>query len=79
MIGIRLYFKYISMSVKSQMAYKASFIFGSIGHFSITIIEFVGILALFQRFDHIAGWTLYEIVIFYGTSNIKDLIFSQIT
>lgn len=68
--GLALYFKYISMSIRSQMIYKTSFILGSIGHFFITIIEFVGILALFQRFDAIMGWTLHEIVIFYGVINV---------
>jgi ABC-2 type transport system permease protein len=69
MNSIRLYIQFVRLSIRSQMVYKASFIFGSIGHFFITVIEFVGILALFDRFGGINGWTLPEIALFYGTVN----------
>lgn len=66
-----LYFKYISLSIRSQMMYKTSFILMSLGNFSITVIEFIGVVALFDRFGSIYGWQLEEIAIFYGTINIS--------
>lgn len=69
MDGIGLYFKYISYSVRSQMMYKASFIYMTMGNFLITVVEFVGIIALFQRFGTIQGWSLEEVALIYGVIN----------
>lgn len=51
------------------MEYKMSFIYMTLGHFMVTFIEFLGMYALFQRFDQIRGWTLYEVAVFYGFIN----------
>jgi len=51
------------------MAYKTSFVLLSSGHFLITIIEFVGVYALFLRFGSIKSYTLPEVAVFYGTIN----------
>ena len=67
--GILLYFKYIGISIKSQMQYKASFIMIVIGHFLITIIEFVGIWVLFERFKSLNGWSFNEVAFMYGIIN----------
>lgn len=69
MSSIRLYFKYIKMTIVSQMEYKASFILMTVGNFVLQFIEFVGIYALFQRFGHIKGWSLAEVALFYGVIN----------
>jgi ABC-2 type transport system permease protein len=66
----RLYGKIIGMTLKSQMEYRTSFILMSLGHFSITFIEFFGMYALFQRFNQIEGWNIYEVSVFYGFINI---------
>lgn len=57
------------MTILSQMAYKVSFMMMSFGHFMVTFIEFVGIYALFARFEQIKGWQLHEVAIFYGVIN----------
>jgi ABC-2 type transport system permease protein len=66
-----LYFRYISVSFKSQMQYKVSFLLQVLGQFLATAIEFLGIWALFSRFNSIGSWTLGEIAIFYGMVNIS--------
>lgn len=66
MSGLRLYSRYIKMLVVSEMEYKTSFVLMTFGNFLIQIIEFIGILALFDRFKHIQGWRLYEVAVFYG-------------
>jgi len=74
MNSLNLYTKMISMTIKSQMEYKMSFILMSFGHFLITFIEFIGMYALFLRFDQINGWTIYEVACFYGLVNTSFAI-----
>ncbi len=66
MSDIRLYFRFVSYSLLSQMQYRASFIMMSMGNFIITLIEFLGVWVLFDRFGTIGGWTLPEVALFYG-------------
>jgi len=67
---LRLYGRYIDISFRSQMQYRASFIMLSIGHFLMTGLEFIGVLALFDRFDRLESWTLPEVALFYGMINM---------
>lgn len=71
MNAIALYFRYASVSLRSQLQYRASAIMQTIGAFMITAIDFLGILALFARFGHIRGWELPEIALFYGMVSIS--------
>ncbi|NMB47041.1 MAG: ABC transporter permease [Firmicutes bacterium] len=64
--GISLYFRYISLSWRSQLQYPASFIMMALGNLVITAIEFLGIWALFARFGSLGEWTLPEVALFYG-------------
>lgn len=66
-----LYLRYISVSFKAQMQYKVSFLLLVMGQFLSTLIEFLGIWALFNRFNNIAGWNLSEVALFYGMVNIS--------
>jgi ABC-2 type transport system permease protein len=66
---LRLYLRYIGVSFRSQMQYRASFLMQSVGQFLINIIEFVGIWALFDRFGTLEGWSLAEVALFYGMIN----------
>jgi len=78
MNSLNLYLKMMSMTMKSQMEYKLSFILMSFGHFLITFIEFIGMYALFLRFDQINGWTIYEVACFYGLVNTSFAIAESI-
>jgi len=66
MNALRLYLRYVSISLRSQMQYRASFLMQSFAHFLITGSEFLGLAAVFQRFGQIKGWTLAEVGLFYG-------------
>ena len=68
--SLRLYFRYLGISIRSQMQYRASFIMLSIGDFVTTAAEFAAIWALFERFGQIKGWTLPEAALFYGMINM---------
>jgi ABC-2 type transport system permease protein len=74
MNALRLYGRYASISLRSQLEYRASFVMQSIGQFLVTGMEFAGIWALFTRFGHIRGWTLAEIAFFYGLISITFAI-----
>jgi ABC-2 type transport system permease protein len=71
MTGARLYFRYVGVSVRSQLQYRASVIMQSIGAFGVTAVEFLGILALFDRFGQVQGWRLPEVALFYGMISIS--------
>lgn len=68
--GLRLYGRYIDISFRSQMQYRASFVMLSVGHGLMTGLEFLGIWALFDRFAALDTWSLPEVAFFYGLINI---------
>ncbi len=67
--GLGLYGRYLGISIRSQMQYRASFLMLSLGHFLVTGIEFATIWILFERFGTLRGWTLPEVGLFYGIIN----------
>ena len=54
---MKLYFKYMSILLKSQMQYRASFWLLSIGQFFVPFSVFAGLYFLFERFGSIRGWS----------------------
>lgn len=64
--SIRLYFTLISVSFKSQMQHRASFLMLAFTHFISTFVDIFGIWVLFDRFKIIQGWTFKELAIIYG-------------
>jgi ABC-2 type transport system permease protein len=73
MNSARLYWRYISYSLRSQLQYRASFIMHVLGNLFVSATEFLGIWALFARFGTIRGWTLPEVALLYA---ISDLAFA---
>ena len=63
---MKLYFKYISLLLKSQLQYKASFTMTVITQFIQPFALLAGIYFLFERFGDIQGWTLFEVFICYA-------------
>jgi ABC-2 type transport system permease protein len=66
MNDFRLYLKFASMSLRSQMQYRASFIMLAAGSFALTFVEFIGIAVLFTRFGTLKGWGIGEVAVCYG-------------
>ncbi len=64
--SIRLYFRYVGMSSRSQLQYPASFLMMTAGNLAITGVEFLAIWALFVRFGSLQDWTLSQVAVFYG-------------
>ena len=61
-----LYCRYVTISLRGQMQYRASFVMMAFGNLFATAVEFGGIVALFSRFGSLRGWRLPEIALFYG-------------
>jgi ABC-2 type transport system permease protein len=61
-----LYWRYVAISIRSQLQYRASFMMMAFGHLFATGIEAAGIWALFARFGTLRGWTLPQVALFYG-------------
>jgi ABC-2 type transport system permease protein len=74
-----LYGCYAAASIKGQRQYPASFVLLSIGQFLSTIVEFIGIWALFSRFQTLGGWTLPQVALFYGTVSISFALADMIS
>lgn len=70
MNDLKLYLRYVGISFRSQMQYRASFAMMALGQFVSTALEFVAIVALFDRFGGLQGWTLPEVAVFYGMVNV---------
>lgn len=68
---MKLYFKYVKMLLKAEMAYKASFIMLSIGQFFVPFTVFIGFYMLFERFGTIKGYSFYEVALCYGIAHLS--------
>lgn len=73
MDGLSLYIRYLAISMRAQLVYRATFAMKTIGHLLVTGIEFFGIWALFARFGSLGGWKLHEVALLYG---MVDIAFS---
>ena len=65
-----LYLRYIAVSVRGQMQYRASFVMLAAGYFLMTGLDFAALWVLFDHFGSIQGWTLPEVALLYGLVNI---------
>ena len=79
MNALALYGRYAATSVRAQFSYAGMLAMMSFGQFLVTIIEFLGIWALFRRFDHIVGWRLGDVALFYGLVSVTFSIGDAIT
>ena len=61
--------RYLSISIRGQRQYRASFLMAALGQLLNSLIELVGIWALFDRFGRLAGWSFAEVAFFYGVVN----------
>jgi viologen exporter family transport system permease protein len=72
--GLRLYLRYVGISVRTQLAYRVSLAMFTVGQLLVTGIEFLAIWALFHRFGSLRGWTLPEVALFYGITEVSFAI-----
>ncbi len=63
---MKLYFKFFSIHIKSEMAYPASFFLSCCGRLLMLVSSLFGIHILLARFGSIAGHSLGEVLLGYG-------------
>ncbi len=63
MNGIRLYFHYIRIIIRSTMQYKVSFFLSAAGQLIVTFNAFLIIYFMFQRFHTVEGFTYPEVLL----------------
>lgn len=64
---LRLFGRYLGITVRGQMQYRASFVMQTLGQLGVSGIEFFAVWALFHRFNRLGPWSLPEVGMFYGT------------
>ncbi len=60
---VKLYIESIKLQIKSQLEYKTSFILSFISQIGIFFTYYFMTITLFQKFNNIKGYTLYEILL----------------
>lgn len=70
MSGLRLWCRFVAVSIKIQAQYPTSALLLMMGQFLATIIEIVAVWALFDRFGSVRGWTFAEVAVFYGLVHV---------
>jgi ABC-2 type transport system permease protein len=77
---INIYRRLISVNIRGQIQYRVAFIFDILATGLITALGFGTIALVLQRFENIAGWTVFEIALLFGMAEtafgVMDLIFS---
>ena len=68
---LALYLRLIGADVRSQMQYKLSFLALALGSFASLFLQFFVILIFFQRFPHMAGWSIGEVAFLYGLASVS--------
>lgn len=77
--ALRLYVRYAAASVRAQFSYPGTLSMMVAGQFLVTVVEFIGIWAMFRRFGHIAGWRLGDVALFYGLVSVTFSIADAVT
>lgn len=60
---MKLYLKYASIILKSQMQYKTSFFMSVIGQFLVSFTVYLGLYFMFHRFHSVSGFTYSEVLL----------------
>lgn len=80
MAAILLYFRLISVRIRAQMQDRLPFLFELLTAGFSSLISFLILALLLQRFKTIAGWSITDLAFLYGTVDVSfglmDMVFS---
>lgn len=65
---MKLYFRYLSIQLKSQMQYKTSFFLTALGQFLVSFTTFLGVYFMLSRFHSVKDFTLTEVLISFSVT-----------
>lgn len=78
--GFRLYLKLISIQIRSQAQYRLSFFVDMLQTALGSMMGFLSLVLVIQKFGNIAGWTIWELAFLYGmvefSFGLMDMLFS---
>jgi ABC-2 type transport system permease protein len=78
--ALRMYFKLLSIQLRSQMSFRWSFWFDILTTGLLNLSYFASTYLALQRFGSIAGWSIGELAFLYGLAEVSfgsmDMIFS---
>ena len=60
---MKIYFKSLAMHLKGELEYRVNFILSFLSQILVFFTYYFIILALFTKFDHIKGFTLFEVLL----------------
>ena len=60
---VKLYIESLKMNIKTKIEYKASFIINTLSQFAVFFSYYFTILALFNNFSNVKGYTMYEVLL----------------
>lgn len=60
---MKLYLKYLSVHIKSQMQYKTSFFLNMLGQFLLSFSMFISVYFMFARFTSVQGYSYSEVLL----------------
>lgn len=67
--NFKLYFRILSIQLRSAMEYRSSFLFSAISQFLSSFTVFFGMMFMFMRFDSVGGYSFGEVLICFSTIN----------
>lgn len=67
---VKIYFENLKRELKTALEYKTSFIFNLIGQSAYFFSLYYMILALFDKFSNVKGYTKYEVLLCFAIINI---------
>ncbi len=73
---LRLYVKFIGIAIRSRMQYRSDFFFGIAGVIILNLVNLSLIWILVARFQALAGWQFWEIVMLYGTFLLSHSVYA---
>lgn len=73
---LRLYLKLIGIAIRSRMQYRSDFLFGVIGVLILNLVNLSLIYIMVARFQALAGWRYWEIVMLYGTFLLSHSVYA---
>ena len=66
---VKVYIESMKLQLKSQLEYRLSFILTFISQFGVFFTYYFMTIALFQKFNNIKGFTLYEVLLCFSIIN----------
>lgn len=68
--AIQLFGRLMMIAIRGQMQYRGAFLLMVAGSFFTSVVQAIGIWALFDRFGNLGIWSVSHVAFLYGTINI---------